>query len=430
MGYIALIVAVIIGGGVALYNGWEGNIPGIANEPINITAPIKVAEDAVEAMEKLSVGESSTVSDAAPASDLTADIPAVRLETMLVAGGCFWCVEADLEKLPGVIQVVSGYAGGSGQNPNYQNYASGGHREVVEVSYDPDVVSFEQILVYAMKHMDPTDDDGSFGDRGEYYSPAFYYKTPAEKSIIENLITDVDANGPYEKPLAIDVEVAQKFFAAEDYHQDYYKGTVSQLKYQYYRTASGRDAYIKKIWGSNTGATLPWRTVSSASQDGSSSVSNNSNTNKIAMWKNYVKPSKDLLKTQMEASAFSVTQTDGTERAGTNPLDKNYERGIYVDILSGEPLFSSKDKFDSGTGWPSFVKPISGDAVTEHVDKSFFSTRTEVRSRIADNHLGHVFPDGPQDRGGLRYCMNGVALRFVSESEMAATGYSDFLGTL
>ena len=148
------------------------------------------------------------------------------------------------------------------------------------------------------------------------------------------------------------------------------------------------------------------------------------------MWKNYIKPSKDLLKTQMESSAFSVTQEDGTERAGTSPLDTNYERGIYVDILSGEPLFSSKDKFDSGTGWPSFVKPISGDAVTERVDKSFFSARTEIRSRIADNHLGHVFPDGPQDRGGLRYCMNGVALRFVPESEMATSGYGEYLNTL
>ncbi len=435
MGYIALMVAVLIGGGVALYNGWEGNIPGVARDPVDITAPIQAAEDVVVAMENRGESESIAPADAAVTqsqnkTDLMADAPGARLETMLVAGGCFWCVEADLEKLPGVKVVVSGYAGGSTANPNYQNYASGGHREVVEVTYDSNQVTFEQILVYAMKHMDPTDDVGSFGDRGEYYSPAFYYKTPAEKGIIENLITDVDANGPYEKPLALDVEAAQKFFAAEDYHQDYYKGTVSQLKYQYYRTASGRDAYIKKIWGSDTGATLPWRTLNSASQDVPSSVSNNSNTNKIAMWKNYVKPSKDLLKTQMEASAFSVTQADGTERAGTSPLDKNYERGIYVDILSGEPLFSSKDKFDSGTGWPSFVKPVSSDAVTEHVDKSFFSTRTEVRSRIADNHLGHVFPDGPEDRGGLRYCMNGVAFRFIAEADMVSSGYGEYLNTL
>jgi peptide methionine sulfoxide reductase msrA/msrB len=132
----------------------------------------------------------------------------------------------------------------------------------------------------------------------------------------------------------------------------------------------------------------------------------------------------------MEELAYKVTQEDGTERAFTSPLDKNYGRGIYVDILSGEPLFSSRDKFDSGTGWPSFTAPIQAEAVTEHIDKKLFSTRTETRSAIADNHLGHVFPDGPRDRGGLRYCMNGVALRFVPEAEMAASGYADYLNTL
>ena len=147
-------------------------------------------------------------------------------------------------------------------------------------------------------------------------------------------------------------------------------------------------------------------------------------------WQNYVKPSADILKTQMDPLAFKVTQEEGTERGGSSPLDKNYERGIYVDILSGEPLFSSKDKFDSGTGWPSFVKPIRAGVVTEHEDNTFFSKRTEVRSKIADNHLGHVFNDGPADRGGMRYCMNGVALNFIPENEMDAKGYSDFKASL
>jgi peptide methionine sulfoxide reductase msrA/msrB len=147
-------------------------------------------------------------------------------------------------------------------------------------------------------------------------------------------------------------------------------------------------------------------------------------------WENYVKPSKDILRTQLDDTTFKVTQEEGTERAGSSPLDKNYERGIYVDVLSGEPLFSSKDKFDSGTGWPSFVKPIAGGAVTEHEDNTFFSKRTEVRSAIADNHLGHVFPDGPRDRGGLRYCLNGVALKFIPESDMDAKGYGEFKASL
>lgn len=134
--------------------------------------------------------------------------------TMLVAGGCFWCVEADLEKLSGVISVVSGYTGGDSENPTYDNYSKDGHREVVEVTYNPNVVSYEEILIYAMKHMDPTDDDGSFGDRGDYYSPAFYYETDEEKNIIENLISDVNDNGPYDKPLAIDIEKKSAFWPA------------------------------------------------------------------------------------------------------------------------------------------------------------------------------------------------------------------------
>ncbi len=147
-------------------------------------------------------------------------------------------------------------------------------------------------------------------------------------------------------------------------------------------------------------------------------------------WDNFKKPDESTLRARLTPDAFRVTQEDGTERAGTSPLDKNYERGIYVDVVSGEPLFSSRDKFDSGTGWPSFVAPITPEVVTEHVDKKLFSTRTEIRSRYSDSHLGHVFPDGPRDRGGLRYCMNGVALRFIPEAQMVAEGYEAWLSYL
>jgi len=156
-------------------------------------------------------------------------------------------------------------------------------------------------------------------------------------------------------------------------------------------------------------------------------IENESDNNKIYMWSNYQKPTEEELRTQLDEVTFKVTQKDGTERAGTSPLDKNWEEGIYVDILSGEPLFSSKDKFDSGTGWPSFVRPITENAVTEHEDRKFFMTRTEVRSAIADNHLGHVFNDGPKDSTSLRYCMNGAALKFIPKAEMEAGGYIDFL---
>lgn len=344
--------------------------------------------------------------------------------TMLVAGGCFWCVEADLEKLPGVITVVSGYAGGNTEKPNYNNYGNGGHREVVEVTYDPARVSFEDILIVTMKNTDPTDDEGTFADRGDKYSAAFYYENAEQKQIIEALITEVDKSGPYDKPLAIDVEQRATFWPAEDFHQDYYKGTLSSLKYKYYRSASGRDTFVSKYWVDSHSAKLPWRTKTSETKT--------TDTMKMEknFWLNYQKPDKETLKASMDAMAFKVTQEDGTERAGTSALDKNYEAGIYVDVLSGEPLYSSRDKFDSGTGWPSFVKPIRPDALTEHEDKKLFSVRTETRSAIADNHIGHVFNDGPADRGGLRYCMNGVALEFVPKAEMLERGYGDYLGDL
>lgn len=342
-----------------------------------------------------------------------------NLETVLVAGGCFWCVEADLEKTPGVISAVSGYAGGTTKNPTYQNYGSGGHREVVEVTYDVNKLSFEDILIVTMKTTDPTDDDGTFGDRGDKYSSAFYYETPEQKDTIEKLLVDVNANGPYAKPLAVDVEARPVFWPAEANHQDYYKGTLTKLKYQFYRDGSGRTDFIKKNWGADTSPTLPWRT-------------NNTTMNETTVypWTSYTKPDKATLKATMDAEAYRVTQENGTERAGTSALDKNYERGVYVDVLSGEPLYSSRDKFDSGTGWPSFVAPINATALTEHEDRKLFSVRVETRSAIADNHLGHVFTDGPVDRGGLRYCMNGAALRFVPEADMEEAGYGDFLSTL
>jgi len=359
------------------------------------------------------IGEIST-NNMETKSNTIPDTAIIGTQTMLVAGGCFWCVEADLEKLPGVLSAVSGYADGSSSNPTYESYAQMGFREVVEVTYNPELVTYEQILIYAIKHMDPTDGEGSFHDRGRQYSPALYYKTISEKEIIENLILDINTNGPYDTALAVDILVEPTFWSAEDYHQDYYKGTLTKVKYLYYRNASGRDDLIKKYWGEDTGLTLSWRTDSAAGL-------------KIYNWTNYFKPEKTILKSELSELAYKVTQEEGTERSYSSPLDKNNEVGIYVDILSGEPLFSSRDKFDSGTGWPSFVRPITATAVTERIDKKLFSTRTEIRSAVADNHLGHVFPDGPNDRGGLRYCMNGVALEFVPKDSMVERGYEDYL---
>ncbi len=346
-------------------------------------------------------------------------------KTAMFANGCFWCVEHDLEKVNGVVSVVSGYAGGSTENPTYDDYHDGGHREVVEVTYDPSVVSYGNLVEHIIKHGDPTDAEGSFYDRGAYYAPAIYYKTDEEKSIAEAIIKSVDSKKVFAEPLPLAVLPAVQFWPAEEYHQDYSK--KNPIRYNYYRAGSGRTKFIEKTWGEELNTFNISNAISPLANSDEVSV-----TNKYMpdSWSNFVKPSVEILKTTLSPMAFSVTQEEGTERAGTSELDKNYEAGIYVDVVSGEPLFSSRDEYDSGTGWPSFVRPISEEAVTLHEDKKLFSTRTEVRSRYADSHLGHVFPDGPQDRGGLRYCMNGAALRFIPESEMKAAGYENWLDTL
>jgi peptide methionine sulfoxide reductase msrA/msrB len=322
-------------------------------------------------------------------------------KTMLLAGGCFWCLEADLSKLPAVVSAVSGYAGGTTEHPTYETYAAGGHREVVLVTYDPSQVTFEEILIFAMKHMDPTDDGGSFYDRGRGYAPVFYYENDEEKSIIEHLIAEVDAKGVYNKPLAIAVEPRPPFWPAEAYHQKYAFKQESAAHYERYRQASGRSDFSASVWGSDLGPTLPWR----------------------------VSPqhSPEDLHSALSPLAYAVTQEDATEPPFSSEYDKFFEPGIYVDVVSGVPLFSSKDKYDSGSGWPSFTRPIKDRVLKEKSDTKLRIHRTEVRSRDADSHLGHVFADGPSDRGGLRYCINGAALRFVPKEQMEKEGYGAYL---
>lgn len=421
MTYIALLLALMVGGYTLFAHYSPTSSPASTTPQDSPLGAIQAAKDAVAAVER----REGVAAPAPVSSGTTAALAPTQFAKMLVAGGCFWCTEADLEKLPGVVAVVSGYVGGTVPNPTYQTYAHDGYREAAEVTYDPSKVTFEQVLIYAMKHMDPTDDHGSFHDRGDYYAPAFYYANDTEKKAITDLIADVSKNGPYKQPLAIDVEASSQFYPAEAYHQDYYKGTLTKFKYEYYRNASGRDAYITSVWGTDTGPTLPWRTVAGPSI--AIEVITKSNPTTTPMWKNYVKPDAATLARELDPVTYKVTQEEGTERSGSSPLDKNYEAGIYVDILSGEPLFLSTDKFDSGTGWPSFVKPVAPTAVTERPDNTFFTKRTEVRSAIADDHLGHVFPDGPADRGGMRYCMNGAALKFIPKAEMEAAGYSEYL---
>lgn len=342
-------------------------------------------------------------------------VPSEKLA--LLANGCFWCAEADLEKVTGVSKVVSGYAGGTTENPTYEDSIVGGHREVVLVTYDPNVVSYANLVEHIIKHGDPTDASGSFNDRGPQYAPAIYYENDAEKNEALRVIAAVNAMKVFPNPLPLVVIPTVKFWTAEEYHQDYAK--KNSLKYGYYRTGSGRTAFIEKTWGDRASRfEVPSATLSTTQEI------NNEITQFNAMsWKSFVKPSEEKLKNVLTPLQYKVTQEEGTESPFKNEYDKNWEEGIYVDIVSGEPLYFSKDKYDSGTGWPSFVKPISDDVLTLKVDKKLLSTRTEVRSRYADSHIGHVFDDGPRDRGGKRYCMNSAALRFVAKADMEKAGY-------
>lgn len=348
---------------------------------------------------------------------------AVKEQTALLADGCFWCVEHDIEKEKGVISAVSGYAGGTTENPTYENYVGGGHREVVFVTYDANTVSFANLVEHIIKHGDPTDASGSFNDRGEQYAPAIYYETDAEKLAARSVIDGIDKLKVFEKPLPLIVIPRVKFWSAEEYHQDY--GEKNPVRYGYYRSGSGRDKFIAKYWGAKASDL----TVSNALLTTNTSV-NSGTASTTKPWLTYVKPSKQALRKELSEITYDVTQEEGTETPHKNLYDKNYAEGIYVDILSGEPLYLSKDKYDSGTGWPSFVKPITDAAVVLRADETLFHSRTEVRSRYSDNHLGHVFYDGPSERGGKRYCMNSAALRFVPKAEMEKEGYGYLLQSL
>jgi peptide methionine sulfoxide reductase msrA/msrB len=321
------------------------------------------------------------------------------------AAGCFWCVEADFEKVEGVVRVISGYTGGNVENPTYHQVSAGGtgHVEAVQLIYDPNRVTYKELLDFFWRHVDPTDLAGQFVDRGQQYRSAIFYHDEEQRRLAEESRRELEQSRRFGKPIVTEIIRFSKFYPAEEYHQGYYK--KNPVRYQYYRWNSGRDQFLTKVWGKSM------------------------ETKQMTPHGNqYVKPADDELRRRLTPLQYKVTQQEGTEPPFKNEYWNNKKEGIYVDIVSGEPLFSSLDKYDSGTGWPSFTKPLEPGNIVEREDRGLFSVRTEVRSKHGDSHLGHVFSDGPPP-AGLRYCMNSASLRFIPKEDLEKEGYGKYVSS-
>jgi peptide methionine sulfoxide reductase msrA/msrB len=359
-----------------------------------------------------SIGSSAKMSTLSPSTFIT-------YQTITLAGGCFWCTEAYFQEEKGIIDAVSGYAGGaSASDASYIAVSKGTtkHREAVQVTYDPSVISTEKVLDIYWSHIDPTSVNGQFADTGFQYTTAIYYQNAEQETVARDSKTRLEKSGVFDKPVVTEILPFTTFFKAEEYHQDYYKKAADH--YERYKKGSGRAGFVEETWAKD--AAIRFLEAEQTKQI-------KADKKDVSKKGDYEYTDEEIAKMlkNLDPLAYHVVAEGGTESPFKNAYWNNKAQGIYVDKVTGKPLFSSTHKYDSGTGWPSFWRTIDDDSVTMHADNSLSTTRTEIRSDAG--HVGHVFEDGPVAEGGRRFCTNSASLRFVPNEDMKKEGYEKYL---